>query len=74
MNDESQWLSEIANGSDQTFKVLYESYSAKVYNTITSYTQDAEELLQDVFATIYNTANKFSISRFSDILSCFLSF
>ncbi|MFT6895513.1 MAG: RNA polymerase sigma factor (sigma-70 family), partial [Algoriphagus sp.] len=41
------------------FKQLYDRYSAKVYNTLLSYTknaEDAEELLQDVFLTIYNSA------------------
>ena len=50
------------NGSEEALKQLYDLYSVKVFNTIISYTkneEDAEELLQDVFVTIYNSAHKF---------------
>ncbi|MCG8374015.1 MAG: RNA polymerase sigma factor, partial [Balneolales bacterium] len=41
------------------------AYSKKVYNPAISYTkneEDAEEILQDVFITIYNSADKFKFT------------
>lgn len=52
----------MAVGSQYALQQLYEAYSSKVYNTIISYTkneEDAEELLQDVFVTVFNTSSKF---------------
>lgn len=62
MNKEIQWIKAVAQGNEAALKALYELYSEKVYNTAISYTkneEDAEELLQDVFITIFNTAHKF---------------
>jgi RNA polymerase sigma factor (sigma-70 family) len=56
---DQQLLELLAKGNELAFKQLYDRYSAKVYNTLLSYTknaEDAEELLQDVFLTIYNSA------------------
>jgi len=62
MENENLWIREIANGNEDALRKLYNSYSTKVFNTTISYTkneQDAEELLQDVFVTVFNTANQF---------------
>lgn len=62
MIDESSCLKAIAEGSEKALKQLYTLYSDKVYNTIISYTkneEDAEEVLQDVFITIYKSASSF---------------
>ncbi len=63
--DEKNWLKSIANGSEEALKLLFTSYGDRVYNTILSYTknaEDAEEILQDVFVTIHNTASKFQFN------------
>ncbi len=60
--NEKEHINQIAQDNKEAFQKLYELYSSKVYNTIISYTkneEDAEELLQDVFLTIYNSANTF---------------
>jgi len=62
MQDENLWIKEITQGSETALKKLYDSYSTKVFNTVLSYTknrEDAEELLQDIFVTIYNSASTF---------------
>jgi RNA polymerase sigma-70 factor (ECF subfamily) len=56
------WIDAIAKGNETALKKIYEQYSVKVFNTIISYTknqEDAEELHQDVFITIFNTASSF---------------
>lgn len=65
MLDERSCLQAISNGSEAELERLYHHYADKVYNTVISYTkneEDAEELLQDVFVTIYNTASKFQFN------------
>ncbi|MFC5623109.1 RNA polymerase sigma factor [Algoriphagus winogradskyi] len=60
--EDSLWIRQLIEGNDLAFKMLYDHYSPKVYNTLLSYTknaEDAEELLQDVFMTVYNTAKTF---------------
>lgn len=62
MEDEVLWIDEIAKGNENALKKIYERYSVKVFNTVISYTknqEDAEELHQDIFVTIYNTAGSF---------------
>ena len=62
MQDENLWIKEIAQGNETALKKLYDSYSTKVFNTVLSYTknrEDAEELLQDIFVTIYNSSGTF---------------
>ncbi len=59
---DQQLLELLINGNELAFKQLYDRYSSKVYNTLLSYTknsEDAEELLQDVFLTIYTSASLF---------------
>lgn len=60
--EENLWLNEIGDGCQEALKKLYDRYSSKVFNTVISYTknaEDAEEVLQDVFVAIFNTANKY---------------
>ena len=62
MNHEDKWIEDIAKGSEAALQNLYEKYASKVFSTIISYTknkEDAEEILQDVFVSIHNTAGKF---------------
>lgn len=52
----------VANGDRRAFKQLYELFSDKVFNTALSYAQnkqDAEEITQDVFSSIFRNAGKF---------------
>ncbi|RIJ42898.1 RNA polymerase sigma factor [Pontibacter oryzae] len=65
MLDENRCLHDIAQGSEVALKQLYEHFSDRVFNTLLSYaknTEDAEELLQDVFITIFNTAPSFQFN------------
>ncbi len=55
-------IQQVAAGSQQAFRQLYEMYSTRVYNTCLVYLQDgeeAEEATQDVFVEVYNAAAKF---------------
>ncbi|MEM9326422.1 MAG: RNA polymerase sigma factor [Bacteroidota bacterium] len=72
VDDDRQLVHAIAAEDQSAFEVLYTSYSSKVYNTLLSYTrseEDAEELLQDVFVTVYESAGKF---RFDSSVSTWL--
>ncbi|MEP1034781.1 RNA polymerase sigma factor [Ekhidna sp.] len=65
MIDEENCLKSIAHGSEQALEKVYNHYCDKVYNTILSYTknsEDADELLQDVFVTVYKTAKSFKFN------------
>ncbi|ADR21234.1 RNA polymerase sigma factor [Marivirga tractuosa] len=62
MINEKNCLEAITNGSEEALEQLYNEYADRVYNTLISYTknsEDAEELLQDVFVTLYNSAGNF---------------
>ena len=62
MNEENEWIEKIANSDESALQLLYQNYSTRVFNTVISYTknqEDAEELHQDIFVTIYNTAGSF---------------
>ena len=55
-------IESIANGDRKAFYQLYELFSEMVYNTSLSYAQheqDAEEITQDVFTSIFRNAAKF---------------
>lgn len=55
-------MSSIAEGDKNAFRELYKLFSSKVYNTALSYVQneqDAEEVTQDVFTSIFRNAGKF---------------
>lgn len=60
--DVNRWIEAIINGDQTAFEQLYNTYSDRIYNTIISYTkneEDAQEVLQDVFVTVYRTAKNF---------------
>jgi RNA polymerase sigma factor (sigma-70 family) len=60
--NENKWLNEISKGNQLAQKALYDGYATQVYNTILSYVknrEDAEELLQDVFISVFNKAHLF---------------
>jgi RNA polymerase sigma-70 factor (ECF subfamily) len=62
MIDDKECLKNIIEGSEIALETLYGRYAKIVFNTILSYTKneaDAEEILQDVFVTIYKKANAF---------------
>ena len=61
-DDEVLWMDQIAKGNESALSKIYERYAVKVFNTVISYTrnhEDAAEIHQDVFVTIYHTANTF---------------
>lgn len=52
----------ILKGDQEAFALLYERYSARVYNVALSYTknvEEAEEITQDVFVKLYNSPSDF---------------
>lgn len=72
MDSEEIWIKAIAAGDEAALEKLYHAYSSRVFNTAIGYTknaQDAEEILQDVFITIFKTANNF---RFDSSASTWL--
>ena len=55
-------MTSISNNDMKALSLLYDRFSEKVYNTALSYTkniEDAEEITQDVFVKIYNSASGF---------------
>ncbi len=69
MLDERATITRIAEGDQDALEALYRQYAEVVYNTLISYTknaEDTEELMQDVFISIYDTAHKF---RFDSAVS-----
>ncbi|HWA06121.1 MAG TPA: RNA polymerase sigma factor [Ignavibacteria bacterium] len=59
---EQQLINELKRGDPRALENLFSIYKDKVFNTAVSYLQniqDAEELTQDVFIEIYNSAGKF---------------
>ena len=63
--DDKDCIQAIANNNEQALKLLYQRYADKVYNTVISYlknAEDAEEVLQDVFITIFDSAGKFNFN------------
>lgn len=59
---ETQLLDLIGNGNQIAFRQLYIIYKDKVYNTALCYTQnieDAEEITQDVFLSVFTSAKMF---------------
>ncbi|WP_025741779.1 RNA polymerase sigma factor [Aquimarina pacifica] len=62
MTIETQLLKKVAQGNRKAFRQLYLLYKDKVYNTAIGYLQnieEAEEITQDVFLTIYEKAETF---------------
>jgi len=61
-NTDIKLLKEVAKGNMISFNELYLLYKDRVYNTAIGYVQnvdEAEELTQDVFVTIFNSAYLF---------------
>jgi len=55
-------IQQVAAGSQQAFRALYDMYSTRVYNTCLVYLQnaeEAEEATQDVFIEVHNAAPRF---------------
>jgi len=62
LKNENEILQALIQGDENAFRLLYELYSSRVYNTALSYTkipEDAEEITQDVFVKIHKNASKF---------------
>lgn len=62
MKKEKEIIRSIINGNEKAFASLYDFYSEKVYSTALSYTknvEEAEEITQDVFVKVYQSAAKF---------------
>lgn len=62
MDSDKTLIKAIISKDAQAFENLYELYQVKVYNTCLNYLQnieDAEEITQDVFIEVYNSAHKF---------------
>lgn len=63
--DDKECIKAIESGSEQALGLLYQRYADKVYNTVISYLkngEDAEEVLQDIFITIFDSASKFKFN------------
>lgn len=59
---ENELIYDVANGDRKSFSLLYRLFSAKVFSTAISYTnnlEEAEEVTQDVFTKIYLNASSF---------------
>jgi len=57
-----EWLAQIAAGKDTALAALYNAFGARVFNTALGYLQnagEAEEVTQDVFVKIYQSASRF---------------
>ena len=62
MVKDSVLLNEVAKGNMQSFRVLYNRFATRVYSTALNYShnrEDAEEIVQDIFAEVYRSAGKF---------------
>ncbi len=65
MIDDNQCIRSIARGDQEALKELYQHFGDRIFNTILSYLkndEDAKEVLQDVFVTVYHTAAKFQFN------------
>ena len=64
--EDSELIKQLQNGSLDALGVLYERYRHMVYRTalaITSDTEAASDLLQDVFLRLYRFADRFDSTR-----------
>jgi RNA polymerase sigma factor (sigma-70 family) len=60
--EESHLISLIKKKDESAFKYLVETYSDRVYNTVLSFVQhaeDAEDIAQEVFIEVYQSIDKF---------------
>ena len=56
------WLELVRQGDDNTFTQLYENYQGKIFRLAMKYCKnqmDAEEVVQDVFLSVFNKARDF---------------
>ena len=59
---ESDLIQRLREGDQESFKILFEEFKLKVFNTCFSYLQhaeEAEEVTQDVFVEIYRSINHY---------------
>ena len=64
--EEAQWIRDIANGDRVSFRKLHERYRAILFFTIHKVLgnyEDSEDVLQEVFAKIWDKANLFDMKR-----------
>lgn len=62
MQQKQEIIQSFLDGDPKAFKALYDLFSGKVYNTALSYAQneqDAEEITQDVFTSIFKNISHF---------------
>lgn len=62
MNIDNQILNLISKGEQKAFADLYNEFSSRVFNVALSYTQlhdVAEDIAQEVFVKVFNSAHKF---------------
>ena len=62
MPETEDLILQIAAGNREAFRLFYDLFQAKVYNTCVSYlknNEEAEEATQDVFLEIYKSATVF---------------
>ena len=63
--EDHQYIKEIQEGKERALRLLYEKYSIQIFNTILTFVkqkESAEELLQDVFITVYDKAYDFKFN------------
>lgn len=66
--DESQLLTRIGRGDESALAALYDRFSRPIYSMVLRITyneRDAEEIVQDVFLTVWRTAATFDAQRAS---------
>lgn len=59
---ESDLIQRLQAGDQDTFKIIFEEFKLRVFNTCLSYlqhTEEAEEVTQDVFVEIYRSINHY---------------
>lgn len=64
--EEAAWIQAIANGDRESFRKLHERYRAILFFTIHKVlgnNEDSEDVLQEVFAKIWNKAHLFDLDR-----------
>ena len=62
MEEDIDIIKSVSAGDKNAFRLLYDLYSERVYNTALSYIkaeEQAEEITQDVFVSIYKNAHQF---------------
>lgn len=63
MQDDSQLISQLQNGSERAFSLIYDKYSGAIYSVILKMTRDedlAQDLLQETFISIWNKSDQYN--------------